>query len=203
LAAPPPRSGTDCLDAWRRSSICLPRARLRTIREGARALLGSSGELRSQEVGLMDAVVTTVPENDLRVTRTEAIPRWSMTSRLVLGAWTFSMPLAALSVALYALVVAPEVPAAVFAGVYYLITCHFILTLMYLAFAAQNPRLENKVGWMMALVLAGPVAILVYWVMHVWHAPKVGQDDVDSVIPQHRVRPAHAVHPLGGHAHAH
>jgi hypothetical protein len=142
----------------------------------------------------MELADLMVPGTDLRVTRTEAIPRWSMGSRLALGVWTFSMPLAALVVATYALVVAPAVPPALFAGVYYLITCHFILTLFYLSFAAQNPRIGNKVTWMISLVLAGPVSILVYWVMHVWNAPKVGQDDIDSVIPQHRVRPAHAVH---------
>ena len=143
----------------------------------------------------MNVIEQTVPENDLRVTRTEAIPRWSMGSRLALGAWTFSMPFAALGLAVAALALQNDVPPAFFAGVFYLIVCHFILTVFYLSFASQNPRLENKTGWMVALVLAGPVSILVYWVMHVWHAPKVGQNDVDSVIPQHRVRAAHAVTP--------
>jgi hypothetical protein len=143
----------------------------------------------------MDVIETSVPENDLRVTRTEAIPRWSMGSRLALGAWTFSMPFAALMLAVAALVMQENVPPAFFAGLFYLIVCHFILTVFYLSFASQNPRLDNKIPWMIALVLAGPVSILVYWVMHVWHAPKVGQNDVDSVIPQHRVRAAHSVVP--------
>lgn len=154
----------------------------------------------------MDVAELTVPGVDLRVTRTEAIPRWSIESRLALGAWTFSMPLAALTLAIYAVVATPDVPPALFAGFIYLIICHFIITVLYIAFAAQNPRLRNKWSWMTSLVLFGPVSILVYWVLHVWHAPKVGLDHVDSVIPQHRKRPAHPLgHPIPQHvpAHAH
>ncbi len=143
----------------------------------------------------MNVVEVTAPPSDLRVTRTEAIPRWSTRSRLALGVWTFSMPAAALVLGSYALAVTPAVPTALFAGAFYVITCHFILTALYLAFAGQNPRLRRRGMWMTSLVLAGPVSILVYWVLHVWRAPKVGQDDVDSVIPAHRARAAHPLHP--------
>ncbi len=139
----------------------------------------------------MEYIETTVPRDDLRVTRTEAIPRWSMHLRLALGVWTFLMPIAASILGMYALQ-AHGHDTRLFAGEIYLFVCHVILCLFYLSFVAQNPRIPGKVTWMAAILFAGPVSIPVYWVIHVWEAPKVGLDDVDSVVPQHRARPAHA-----------
>jgi hypothetical protein len=58
---------------------------------------------------------------------------------------------------------------------------HTIITFLYIAFAVQNPRLDySRNTWMLGLLLAGPVIIPVYWVIHVWLAPHVGRRDVDT-----------------------
>lgn len=114
----------------------------------------------------------------------ETIPRWSRASRLALGGWTFSMPLAAVVIAAWAVATEPDVPSALFGATYGLFVMHFILLLFYVSFAAQNPRLGRaRLPWLLSLLFAGPVAILAYWVIHVWNAPSVGRSDVDHETP--------------------
>ena len=142
----------------------------------------------------MELLKTTVPLRALEVTRTESIPRWRMASRLALGALTFALPCLALLVGSYALAAAPHAPPALSALGLFLITTYFMLSLLYVSFAMQNPRLRSKGLWMTTLVLVAPVAMPTYWLLHVLHAPKVGRNDVDYGIPRrgHRL----AAHPI-------
>jgi hypothetical protein len=49
----------------------------------------------------------------------------------------------------------------------------FIVFLVYGALLANNPRMEKweRVYWYTLFALAGPVALPVYWFLHVWPAP--------------------------------
>ena len=60
-----------------------------------------------------------------------------------------------------------------------------ILHLLYLMFAAENPRTHSG-AWMTAIVLAGPIAIPMYFVAHVWHAPVLGGGKRDLYTPGRR-----------------
>lgn len=134
-------------------------------------------DTRSLQVDLVQA-----PAPDLRIGRNETIPRWSAFSRLALGAWTFAMPLMAGLLALASLAAGATVPPVLLAATLVFFVAHFIIAMLYVAFAAQNPRLERgRDVWMLALVVAGPITIPAYWIMHVWPAPKVGRRDVDEV----------------------
>lgn len=119
-----------------------------------------------------------------RIGHGEAIPRWSAASRLALGGWTLAMPVAAFALAGWATVSERDLPSSFFAATYGLLVMHFVLLSLYLSFAAQNPRLERaRLGWMVALLVSGPVSIPAYWVIHVWNAPSVGRAGVDSEVP--------------------
>jgi hypothetical protein len=140
---------------------------------------------------------------DRRIGRNESIPRWSAFSRLALGALTFSMPVVATALGIASLAAGVTVPPVVLATTVLFFVAHTLISMMYVGFAAQNPRLERgREVWMLALVLAGPITIPAYWLMHVWPAPKVGRRDVDEVDSSGVVH-AHAVlSPPAGLAHA-
>lgn len=129
----------------------------------------------------LETVSILAPAADRRIGRREAIPRWSTGSRLALGAWTFAMPLAAAALGVWALAVGDHVEPGLFAIVTAFFVAHAIIAMLYIAFAAQNPRIERqRTAWMLAIAVAGPVAIPAYWLMHVLHAPYVGRHDVDQ-----------------------
>lgn len=130
----------------------------------------------------MNTITIVVPAADHRVGGRETIPRWSDLSRLALGAWTFSMPLLALAIASASLVLRPT--PALLAAAMALVSGHAIITMLYGAFAVQNPRIARwRTAWLLALLVAGPVFIPVYWVVHVWRAPRVGRPNVDGPSP--------------------
>ena len=128
-------------------------------------------------------IVRAIPR-DMRVGRRETIPRWSMSSRLMVGAIPFSMPVIALAFAVTQLRTTGPVEPATLAAAYGFLVAHCLITFLYDAFAAQNPRLGRaRTPWLISLVLAGPITILVYWVMHVWGAPMIGRRGVDENMP--------------------
>lgn len=131
----------------------------------------------------MDADIIRMPRENRRIAHGETIPRWSRTSRLALGLLTLVIPMVAAGVAIWGVVSPPDAPSALLGVALTVFIAHFILTMLYVAFASQNPRLGMQGTWMAALVFAGPVAIPVYWLMHVWNAPQVGRDDVDEEVP--------------------
>lgn len=126
-------------------------------------------------------VAATPP--DRRVGKSETIPRWGATSRLALAVVTFSMPMIAGLLALAAIVAGGDPPPYLLGMVFGFFVTHCLLTLFYLAFAGQNPRLRSRTRWQLALILAGPVTIPAYWYIHVWHAPRVGRGDTDYDVP--------------------
>ncbi len=141
----------------------------------------------------MLVTIINTPGRNRRVGRAETIPRWSPMSRLALGFWTFSMPAIAALMGLVSMLVPPEVPPVLLAAVYGFLITHCLIAMFYVAFAGQNPRLHSRVGWQLAIVLAGPITIPVYWFMHVWDAPKVGRMDVDEDVPGYDMFEAHAL----------
>lgn len=129
----------------------------------------------------LETVSILAPALDRRIGRRESIPRWSLTSRLALGAWTFSMPLMASALALWALASGDDTEPALFAVATGFFVAHAIIAMLYVAFAAQNPRIEReRTAWMLSIALAGPVAIPAYWIIHVLNAPTLGRPDVDE-----------------------
>jgi hypothetical protein len=135
------------------------------------------------------SVVDALPP-DRRVGRSETIPRWGMTSRLTLGLITFAMPAIASLLAIAALAAGGEPPPILLGATFGFFITHGLVTLFYLAFAGQNPRLRSRARWQLALILAGPITIPAYWFMHVWAAPRVGRGDEDGNVPGMDVREA-------------
>lgn len=128
--------------------------------------------------------VTTVPAPVAWAGARETIPRWSRGSRLALGAWTFAMPVSAAGVGLANLARGTDPPPVLVAATCGLFVLHALITLFYAAFAGQNARIaRTRTAWMVALVLAGPITIPVYWLVHVWRAPYVGSPGVDGGPP--------------------
>ncbi len=129
----------------------------------------------------LETISTLAPAADHRIGRRETIPRWSLGSRLALGGWTFSMPVIASALGVWALAAGDHAEPALFAVATGFFVAHAIIAMLYIAFAAQNPRIERgRTLWMLSLAVAGPVAIPVYWIIHVLNAPYLGRRDVDE-----------------------
>src|SRR6478736_1706797 len=120
---------------------------------------------------------------DRRVGRSETIPRWGATSRLTLGLITFAMPTIASLLAVAAIATNGQPPPILLGATFGFLITHGLITLFYLAFAGQNPRLRSRLRWQLALIFAGPITIPVYWFIHVWNAPRIGRGDVDGDVP--------------------
>lgn len=127
--------------------------------------------------------VITVRPPELRIGARETIPRWSTASRLMLGAITFAMPVIAGALATWSLTYGASPPPVMLGLVFGFFIVHGLLTLFYVAFAGQNPRLRSRGRWMTSLVLGGPITIPVYWLIHVWGAPRVSVYDLDGEVP--------------------
>lgn len=137
----------------------------------------------------MDTI--TIPSTRTRtIGRSESIPHWGWASRTMLGALTFAMPTAALVLGLYALTLppmslAPEAYVPLLGAVLIMGGCHVLLHVLYIAFAAENPRTRSA-PWLIAILLAGPIAIPIYFIIHVWNAPVLGGGKRDLYTPGRR-----------------
>jgi len=134
-------------------------------------------------------VVDAVPA-DRRVGRSETIPRWGPTSRLALGLLTFMGPLIASVLAVAAIASGSEPSPLLLGSTFGFLIAHCLMTMFYIAFAGQNPRLRSRLRWHLALILAGPISIPAYWFMHVWNAPRIGRGDEDGEVPGMDMREA-------------
>jgi hypothetical protein len=131
----------------------------------------------------MHVDVVTVHRSDKRIGAGETIPRWSTSSRLALGAMTFAMPVIATVLATWSLAYPVDPPPVLLGAVFGFMITHCLVTLFYVAFAAQNPRLRSHLRWQLALVLAGPITIPAYWLIHVWGAPRISSGGLDADVP--------------------
>lgn len=140
---------------------------------------------------------TVTQQKPMRTTRNESIPRWSRRARLFLGIMTFVL-IAVFGFAAVSAMTAPTATASPvveqpFGPLQFLLVLatfmQFLLMLFYLSFAAQNPRLQARGVWMVAIVLL-PWAILpVYWFQHIWSAPYVADPDSDYNVPGGEMTP--------------
>ena len=140
-----------------------------------------------------DEIVVSVVDAqppDRRIGRSETIPRWGPTSRLTLGLITFTMPVIASVLALVAIASGGHPPPLLLGAAFGFLITHGLITLLYLAYAGQNPRLRSRLRWQLALIFAGPITIPAYWLIHVWNAPRVGYGDVDGNVPGMDMREA-------------
>lgn len=126
-----------------------------------------------------------------RTTRNESITRWSRSARITIGlimavviaVFVMSVlatvgdttPTTRLSFAHYAL----------FVGTF----MQYLLCLFFISFAAQNPRTERRWLWIMGMVLVPWGILPVYWWVHVWNAPYVGDPDRDYNVPGGQLTP--------------
>jgi hypothetical protein len=149
----------------------------------------------AQAQDTLELGIVVTPGPCLIVGAAETIPHWRRGARLALGFWTFSMPVIAAGLGVASMLVSVEVPPGLLAAVYGFLVAHFIIAMFYVAFAGQNPRLRSPAAWQLAIVLAGPVTILVYWIVHVWFAPYADDDAVsDAPIPHRHDRDAFTSH---------
>lgn len=144
---------------------------------------------RMNEEQIVVSMVDARPP-DRRIGRSETIPRWGATSRLTLGLITFAMPAIASVLGIAAIATGGDPPPVLLGAVFGFMITHGLITLFYLAFAGQNPRLRSRLRWQLALILAGPIAIPAYWLIHVWNAPRIGRGDEDGNVPGMDVREA-------------
>lgn len=137
----------------------------------------------------------TVIETHPRTTRNETIPRWSQGARITLGVITFLLIAIFVVVAASALLAPP--PALLgrpgVGTLQFLLFpvafAEFLLIAFYLSFAAQNPRTDNRLGWMLSMIVLPFAALPVYWWVHVWKAPYVGDRRDDHNVPGGQLSP--------------
>jgi len=127
--------------------------------------------------------VVSAPPPDRRVGKSETIPRWGPTSRLALGLITLMGPVLATTLGVWAIVENDSPPPVLLGAAFGFFIAHCLMTFFYLAFAGQNPRLRSRTRWQLALILAGPITIPIYWFIHVWGAPRIGTGDTDYEVP--------------------
>ena len=120
----------------------------------------------------LESFVVAVPGADCRIGPVETIPHWKSGSRLALGLCTLALPMVAAVIAVGTLAGGVDPPAGLLAAAVGLFVTNAIVVFLYVAFAGQNPRLYSPFAWQMAFIFAGPVALPVYWVIHVWGAPR-------------------------------
>lgn len=137
----------------------------------------------------------TVIDRHPRTTRNESIPRWSRGARATLGIITFALIAAFAVVGLGLLFGAPagSAPAigseplhvVLFAATFGM----FLLIMFYLSFAAQNPRTDSRGAWMLSMIALPFAALPLYWWVHVWKAPFVGDPHHDYNVPGGQLTP--------------
>lgn len=129
--------------------------------------------------------------SDTRVRRDETIPRWGRNARVALGVLTLIstavFTLGALAV-IVSILVAPDVARTrpdtplhfvlLFAAI-----ADYLLTLFYIWFASQNPRLASRALWIAGMVLVPWLVQPMYWYAHVLNAPYVGDPSRDLGVP--------------------
>ncbi|WP_053236457.1 hypothetical protein [Sandaracinus amylolyticus] len=137
------------------------------------------------------ATITVPAQSSTRVGRDESIPRWSRRARMTLGVITLG------SVAIFVITALAEVLVMILAPnvarerpgqtlhfvLLFAAIADYMLSLFYIWFAAQNPRIDHRVAWIAGFILAPWVAQPMYWYAHVLNAPYVGDPTRDHPVP--------------------
>lgn len=104
--------------------------------------------------------------------------RMSFPIRALLGLFTFTPPVMLL--ALFVIASLPDLrpwleSTAAMACGFGVVQLGFMLLLFYLWYLAENPRIQKqrKILWGAALALGNIWVFPVYWLLHVWSAPRV------------------------------
>lgn len=137
----------------------------------------------------MQMVVHTVlVPSTSRVGHSESVPRWSSASRLALGFLSVAIPIVLFSLATAASTASEATYVDLLAAAFATWFAHCILTMMFVSFALQNPRIaEGKWAWVLGMLCAAPLALPLYWWAQIWNAPMIGKSDVDDDVPQREV----------------
>jgi len=133
----------------------------------------------------MDLVVRTVrPRNRTRIGVHESIPHWGLAARAALGMLAL-VALASPFVILFANVfTAPQNPGLSTGIAFAMIVSDTLLVFFFGSFVMQNPRIYGfRTAWLVALLLAAPIALPLYWAVHIWNAPFVGDYEQDDPLP--------------------
>ncbi|UJR87135.1 hypothetical protein [Sandaracinus amylolyticus] len=135
--------------------------------------------------------ITVPSQSTTRVGREETIPRWSRRARLTLGVLTLGsvglFALTALAVTLL-MVLSPDITRErTYAPLHFVLIfaaiADYMLTLFYIWFASQNPRITHRAAWIVGMIVAPWVTQPMYWYAHVLNAPYVGDPTRDHPVP--------------------
>jgi len=134
----------------------------------------------------MDLLVRTIrPRSRTRVGVHESIPHWGLAARAVLGVLSL-VALASPFVVLLANMLASEQrdPGLSTGVAFAMVVSDTLLVFFFGSFVMHNPRIYGfRILWLAALVLAAPVALPLYWLLHIWNAPFVGDYELDDPLP--------------------
>jgi hypothetical protein len=136
----------------------------------------------------MELVVHTVPgvHERNRIGHSETIPRWGVGARAALGLLSFIallIPVVLLSVAL---LTPPghDIDTTLLGGAFGMFIFHGLLVLFFVSFVVQNPRIEEeRILWVLGLLVAAPLMLPIYWWKHIWKAPFVAGGRRDHEVP--------------------
>jgi hypothetical protein len=139
--------------------------------------------------------LTAHPHHLPVTTRNESVTRWSRRARGALGFITFALigifggagvhALLTPAVQPHQLGSAGEIQFALLFATF----LQFLLTLFYVSFAAQNPRSDARWGWIAGMVLLPFAVMPVYWWVHIWNAPFIGNPKKDHAVPGGEITP--------------
>lgn len=126
-----------------------------------------------------------------RTTRNETITRWSRSARLMLGAIMVGVIVVFAFAALTALTARTPTEELTFVhwALFVATFMQYLLSLFFISFAAQNPRVDRRGLWIVGIVLVPWGILPVYWWAHIWNAPYVGDPDHDYNVPGGQLTP--------------
>lgn len=108
---------------------------------------------------------------------TERVLRWTRGRRAALGIGALVMLVSALGPLVSEDAWRPIAPALRLGVGIGLAVFDVVLAIGFAILALENPRLDRRRGsWLLALLVAPPLAAPLYWWLHVWHAPQHEDD---------------------------
>lgn len=131
--------------------------------------------------------VVRIPPHDQRVGTRETIPHWTPSARIALGLCTLALPAVATLIGAAGIAAGSSPSPLLPASVVGFVLAQQIVVFLYVAFAGQNPRLYSALAWQLSFVFAGLVALPVYWVIHVWGAPRLHEHRTITPAPRENV----------------
>ena len=133
----------------------------------------------------MDLLVRTVrPRSRTRIGVHESIPHWGLAARAALGMLSLVALVSPLVILLAHVLAGPQDPGLSTSIAFAMIVSDTLLVFFFGSFVIQNPRIYGfRTAWLAALVFAAPLALPLYWAVHIWNAPFVGDYELDDPLP--------------------